>query len=330
MDARRRVRVGLLLVVGVFALGTAWYWLVEGFGVVDALYQTVTTVSTVGFREVHPFGTRGKLFTVVLIFLGVGVVLYTIASLAEELLEHQFGRLGRWRMDRKIDALSGHVVLCGYGRVGRGVVPLVDASGLVIVDVDPERTTRAEEAGLLTVLGDSTEDTALLRAGIERAAILVVCLASDADAISTVLSARELNPGLRIVARANASSSEPKLRRAGVDHVVNPLALGARRLATFATQPAVADFMDVVAPDGPVEFRLEELLVPVGSAVAGSTLGALSLRETTGALLLAVREPGGAFENNPGPTTPLPEGATVIAIGTETQLEALAERLGAR
>jgi len=330
MDARQRVRVGLLLAVGVFALGTLWYWLVEDFGAVDALYQTITTVSTVGFGEVEPLGTRGKLFTIVLIFLGVGVVLYTIASLAEELLEHQFGRLGRWRMDRKIDALANHVVLCGYGRVGRGVVPLVDRDGLVIVDVDPERTARAEEAGLLTVLGDSTEDAALLQAGIDRAAILVVCLASDADAISTVLSARELNSGLRIVARANAASSEPKLRRAGVDHVVNPLALGARRLATFATQPAVADFMDVVAPDGPVEFRLEELLVPVGSAVAGSTLGEVALRETTGALLLAVREPGGAFENNPGPNTPLPEGATVIAIGTETQLEALAQRLGAR
>ena len=279
----------------------------------------------------EPLGERGRLFTTVFIIVGVGVALYTITGIAEYLLDQQLGRIGRWRMDRRIDSLRGHVILCGYGRVGRGVVPLVAVRGaLVVLDTDPDRVAAARDEGLLTVLGDATEDDVLRRAGIERADTLIVSLGSDADAISTVLSARVLNPELRVVARANAASSEPKLRRAGVDHVVNPLALGARRLATFAMQPAVADFMDVVVSDGPVEFRLEELVVPASSPYAGRSLGDAGLREATGALLLAVREPGGGFESNPGPATTLRAGATLIAIGTDRQLVALADRLEGR
>jgi voltage-gated potassium channel len=329
VGARRRVRVGLALLFAVSAIGTAWYWLVEGFGFVDALYQSITTLATVGFSEVHPLGTRGRLFTIVFIVVGVGVALYTLSAVAGELLENQFGRLGRWRMDRRIDSLRGHVVVCGFGRVGQEVTPLVaPRAQVVVVDTATSCVEAAEDAGLLTVLGDATEDDVLERAGVARASTVVVSLASDADAISTVLSVRALNPECRVVARANAASAEAKLVRAGVDHVVNPLALGARRLATFALQPAVADFMDVVMPDGPVEFRLEELLVPEGSPMAGTTLGGSGLREATGALLLAVREPGGEFSSNPGPATELRVGATLIAIGTDTQLAALADRLG--
>jgi voltage-gated potassium channel len=231
-------------------------------------------------------------------------------------------------MDRRIETLRGHVVLCGYGRVGRAVVPLVrDRRPIVVVDRDPERCAAATDAGLLTVLGDATEDSVLERAGIGQADILIVNLHSDADAISTVLSARVLHPQLRIVARANSESSEAKLVRAGVDHVVNPLHLGARRLATFALQPAVADFMDVMSAEGPREFRLEELVMPPGSPLDGVALREARIRESTGALLLALREPGGAFESNPGPESVLRAGAILIAIGTDAQLESLGRLL---
>ena len=322
---RRRVRVGAALLTAVVVAGALWYWLVEDFGAVDALYQAVTTLSTVGFGEIDHLGDRGRLFTVAFIVVGVGVALYTLSGLVEYLLEDQLGRLGRWRMDRRIDALDGHIVLCGYGRVGRAIVPLVhDRAPVVVVDRERERIEAATAAGLRAIEGDSTDDDMLARAGITRAATLIVSLHSDADAISTVLSARALNADLRIVARANAAASEAKLRRAGVDHVVNPLHLGARRLATFALQPAVADFMDVVMFDGPVEFRLEELVVPPDSVLVGTTLGEARLRETTGGTLLAVRQPGGAFESSPGPDTVIAARATLIAIGTDEQLAALA------
>jgi voltage-gated potassium channel len=326
---RRRVRIGLLLLTGVAAGGTLWYWIIESFSFLDALYQTITTIATVGFEEVQPLGDRGRAFTIVLIVVGVGVALYTLAGLVEELVEHQLGRFGRWRMERRIESLADHVVICGFGRVGERVVELVQASQpVVVVDRDPEQREAAVADGLFAVDGDSTEDDVLKAAGIERAETLIVCLQSDADAISTVLSARALNADIRIVARANAVSSEAKLQRAGVDHVVNPLQLGAARLATFALQPAVADFMDVVGPEGPVEFRLEELVIGDGSDLAGKTLGATRLREATGVQVLAVREPEGRFESNPGPDTVLERGATVIAIGTAEQLTAFAERAG--
>jgi voltage-gated potassium channel len=326
---RRRVRVGLALLTGVAAIGTLWYWLVEHFSIVDAAYQTVFTISTVGFGEIRPLGERGRIFTIVLIVVGVGVALYTLAGLVEELVDNQLGRFGRWRMDRRIESCTDHVVVCGYGRVGQRVVELVaPRSDVVVVDRSEEQCDAAAQLGVFTVVGDSTEDDVLERAGVQRAGTLIVSLQSDADAISTVLSARALNDDLRIVARANASASEAKLRRAGVDHVVNPLHLGAVRLATFALQPAVADFMDVVGPDGPVEFRLEELVVAESSMLAGRTLGGSRLREATGVQVLAVREPAGGFENNPGADTVLEPGATVIAIGTEAQLAALATQAG--
>jgi voltage-gated potassium channel len=321
------VRLGLVLLTGVAAAGTLWYWLVEDFSFVDALYQTVFTISTVGFGEIRELGDRGRLFTIALIIVGVGVALYTLAGLVEELVEHQLGRFGRWRMERRIEGLSDHVVVCGFGRVGQHVVELLHPrTATVVVDRDAQQCGAAIETGLLAVTGDSTEDEVLTRAGIERAGTLIVSLQSDADAISTVLSARSLNEELRIVARANASSSEAKLRRAGVDHVVNPLQLGAVRLATFALQPAVADFMEVVGPDGPVEFRLEELVIAPSSDLAGQTLGGTRLREATGVQVLAVRQPQGEFENNPGSETVLEAGATVIALGTAEQLSALAVR----
>lgn len=303
VDGRRRVRFGVALLFSITLIGTLWYWLVERFGLVDGLYQAVTTISTVGFRELEPLGTRGKLFTIGLIVVGVGVAFYTLSGLVEELFEHQITRWGRWRMDRRIETLKSHVVVCGFGRVGREVIPLVRGQAkTVVVDVDAERCADATDAGLLSVLGDATEDAVLERAGIRKAAILVVALHSDADAISTVLSARVLHPGLRIVARANSASSEAKLLRAGVDHVVNPLHLGATRLATFALQPAVADFMDVVSPDGPLEFRLEELVMPDGSPLDGVALADARIRESTGALLWPCASLAAPSRATPAPT----------------------------
>ena len=233
-------------------------------------------------------------------------------------------------MDRRIDSLSGHVIVAGYGRVGARIAQLLAAKNLsvVAIDADDDACTRAAADWYMSVPGDSTDDDVLRTAGIDRAETLVVSLANDADAISTVLSARVLNPELRIVARANAESSEAKLRRAGVDRIVNPLSQGAQRMAAFAQQPAVADFLDGVVHDGSLEYQLEEIEVPADSALSRVSLGQAHLRARTGALVLALRRPDGTFVSNPGPDVALGPGVTLIVIGTDEQFEALRRELG--
>jgi voltage-gated potassium channel len=292
------------------------------------MYQVTMTLTTVGFGELHPFDAGTRAFATVFMVVGVGAALFTLGAVFEDVLEHELTQFGRRRMDRLITRCDAHTIVCGYGRVGERVAEVLSAHDepVVVVDADAARVAKAANDGFPAVHGDSTDDDALTEAGIERACTLVVSLGSDADAIATVLSARVLNPGLRIIARANAASSEPKLERAGADRVVNPLNQGATRMAAFAQQPSVAEFLDVVAHEGGLEYRLEELLLPPDSALAGCSLGTAQLRARTGALVLALRKPHGAFVSNPAPEVELEGDDTLIVIGTPEQLEAL-ERL---
>lgn len=321
---RRRVAVGLVIAVSVSIIGTLWYWQIEDFGLLDGFYQTVITVSTVGFGEVQPLDATGRMFTTLLIIGGVGALLYAIGGLFEELIEGQLYRFGRRRMEHRIERLNDHVIVCGYGRVGREIASLVGLPERVaVVENDQERCRWASEAGYPVINGDATSDDDLSRAGVERASTIVISLHSDGDAISTAISARHLNPQIRIVARANAANSERKLRIAGADHVVNPLDIGARRLVSFALSPAVADFVDVAMHGGTLEFRLEELIVPTSSPLVNLTIGEAQIREKTGALVLALRHSDGTYDVNPPPDTKLLAGLTVITVGTPEQIEAL-------
>jgi voltage-gated potassium channel len=311
--------------------GTLWFWFVEGWSLLDSLQQTVTTITTVGYGEVRDFDASAQVFSAVLSVVGVSAGLFTLGAVFEEQLEDTLARYGRRRMDRRIGKLAQHVVLCGYGRVGAQIARLLAARDLpvVAIDTDERRIEEAVAAGLAVVEGSSTDDDVLRAAGIEGAGTLIVSLGSDADAISTVLSARAMNAQMRIVARANATESEAKLLRAGADRVVNPLYQGAHRMAAFAQQPDVADFLDVVVHDEQVEYRLEELHLLAGSPVAGVPLGEAHLRRKTGALVLAVRRADGTFDSIPGPEVRLEPGTTLIAIGTGDQLAALAHLLEA-
>jgi voltage-gated potassium channel len=239
MDHRgnlRRLRVALLSLVAVVVAGTVGYVLL-GFSVLDALYQTVTTVATVGFREVEEFGNAEKVFTLVLITVGVGTVIYTFTMVVEMAVEGHLGALlGRTRMDRRIASLHDHVVVCGLGRVGRAIArDMLDAGRtVVVVDHDEARIAATVEVApeVLHVLGDATHDATLHAAGIERAGALVAALADDAENLFVTLSGRALRPELFIVTRAREEESVAKLQRAGADQVVNPQELGARQMAT--------------------------------------------------------------------------------------------------
>jgi voltage-gated potassium channel len=326
-DPFRRVRLGVGALALVVVAGTVGYVLF-GFPLLDALYQTVTTVTTVGFREVRSFDARLKAFTIALILVGVGTALYTFGVLLEALVEGQLRDMfGRRRMDREIAKMSGHVIVCGWGRVGQSIASFVQASGhdVVVVDRDPERY---EQVPYPRVLGDVTDDATLLAAGIERARVLVGALNTDADNLYMTLSGRALRPDLFIIARARTDSSEAKLLRAGADRIVNPQRIGGQRMAAFALQPHVAEFLDVVMHDGSLEFRLEEVAVPDGSPLAGSSIRDAHIRDRTGALVLALRDGDGVFTTNPPPETVIEPGQILIAIGTLSQLNALTAAAG--
>lgn len=322
----RRLGGALILLLVVILVGTAGY-LALGFGVIDALYQTITTVATVGFREVQPLSTTGKVFTMALILVGVGAALYAFSVLIETLLEGRLlDLLGRRRMQRTIGSMHDHVIICGWGRVGRAIAAEVEGSGrpLVVVDADEARLTATD---LPAVLGDATEDAVLIAAGIERAAALVAAVDIDASNSFITLSARSMRPDLFIVSRARSTDSEEKLRRAGADRVVNPQHIGGARMAAFVLHPHVAEFLDVVMHEGNLEFRLEELPVDAGSAMVGRTLRDTHLRDRTGALVLAVRREDGTFATNPSPDTVIEAGQVLIAIGTGDELQAVAALL---
>ncbi len=322
MSNVRRIQLALAMVLGVIAAGTIGY-IVLGFGVLDSVYQTVTTITTVGFREIHPLGTAGKIFTIALILAGVGTALYAFGVVIETLVEghlrqHFEGR----RMERNIARMTGHTIVCGWGRVGRAVGGYLSGQGadVVVVDLSPERVAQTPYPALI---GDVTDDEVLRRAGLMRARALVAAINTDAENVYVTLSARALRPDLVIVARARTEESEPKLLRAGATRVVNPQRIGGQRIAAAALQPNVVEFLDVVMHDGSLEFRLEEVSIMAGSRLAGRTLHEAEVGASTGALVLALRDEQGQFVANPPEQTPLDAGHVLIAIGTEQQLSAL-------
>src|SRR5688572_30604100 len=273
VEAWHRLRLGLAALVGVLVIGTCGY-MAFGFPLLDAMYQTVTTVTTVGFREVHPLSTGARVFTMVLILGGVGTALYSFTLVLEAVVEGQLQEvLGRRRMDRQIARMEGHVIVCGFGRVGRNLARYVAGAGqdIVVIEQDPVRAAAAE-GSVNVVRGDATSDEVLKEAGIERVGVFVTALNTDADNLFVTLTARSLRRDLFIVARARAETSEAKLTQAGADRVVNPQGIGGARMAAFVLQPHVAEFLDVVMHDGSLEFRLEEVPVPDGSPLAGQSL----------------------------------------------------------
>lgn len=319
----RRIGLALTALFAVTVVGTVGY-VVLGFTPLEAVYQTVTTVATVGFREVHPLGPAGQVFTVVLILAGVGTVLYNLGVLLEAVTEgHLRQHLERRRMDRDIAQLREHVIVCGYGRVGRSATrQLIDTGHrVVVIDIDPERLE-----GLTSphVLGDAARDAILLEAGIEHARALVCALGTDADTMYATLSARSLCPDLVIISRARTEDSKEKLVLAGATRAVNPQLIGGRRMAAFALHADVAEFLDEVMHEDDLDFRIEQVRLVDSSPLVGRTVGEVDLPGLCGCQLLAVRRPRkGPFLPTPPPETELEPGSTLIVFGNPEQVGAL-------
>jgi voltage-gated potassium channel len=325
MEGLLRIRTAVVGLVGVTVFGTLGYLLL-GFTLLEALYQTVTTVGTVGFREVHPLGPAGQVFTTVLSVGGVGTVLYNLGVILEAVTEgHLREHMGRRRMDKNIAAMTSHVVICGYGRVGRAAADFLTGMGheVVVVDSDPERFATLE--GTAYIVGDVTDDAVLRAAGIERARALIAALDTDADTVYVTLSARALRPDLVIIARARTTGSKVKMGLVGATRAINPQRIGGRRMAVFALQPEVAEFLDVVMHDEDLDFRIQDVHVDAGSDLADRSLGELDLRTRTGGLVLALRRgEGEQFVPHPSDECRVRAGSVLIALGTQAELDALA------
>ena len=310
----------------VLVVGTGGY-MALGLDPLDAFYQTVITISTVGFREVGDVAESYQLFTVFLILFGAGTSLYTLGVLIETIFE---GRLDdqfrRRRMQRRIDRLKGHVVLCGYGQVGRAIERELTRDGKEVVIIDRKDPELIHAVGKqLLVIGDATDDDVLIHAGLEHAETLIVALDSDVDNLFIALTARYINPGIFIVARANESGTVEKLQHAGADRVVNPDRIGGSRIAALVSHPEVADFVDVVMYDGDFEVRLADIPIDAGSGFANRSMAECAIRSTTGASVLAVRRDG-FFITNPALRLVFLPDDLLICFGTVEQLEALRVR----
>ena len=318
------VRIWLGIVVGAIAIGTTGYMVIEpGWRLLDALYMTVITLTTVGFREVLPLTDAGRLWTMILALGGVGLIFGSVGIVAEYLVvEATSGRREAKRMADAVDKLQGHYILCGYGRVGLTVARELVHSGLkvVVIDVLPESLARARREGFLEVEGDATEEATLRAAGIERARGLITTIDSDAHNVYVILSARAINPKLFVVARANSADSEGRLMQAGADRVVSPYTMAGHRLAELATRPRVVDFIDAALSHGELAFSMEEVEVVAGSQIDGSTVGAL---RDTGVFVLAIVQGERSYEANPPAGRVLKAGETLVVSGSVPRLREL-------
>lgn len=330
MPRNRLLRLILLFII-IIAVGTVGYMMIERWSWGDALYMTTITLSTVGFGEVYSLSPAGRTFTILLIFAGVGMIIYFLSSMAEYLVS--FNMEHEWRKRRSsnmVKKMSNHTIVCGYGQVGSSAAETLQQGDrqIVIIDNDPRRVTAAYEAELMVVEGDATQDATLNMAGIDRAGTIIVTTGDDSLNLFIVLSARSLNPELHIIARANMSANGEKLRRAGADRVVSPYQIGGQHMANIVIRPHVTDFFDVVTLAGGEEIWVEEQTLGASCALVGRGVVDSDIRRQTGVTLVAIYRPDPGINIVPDSKTMLAAGDKLIVLGTRSQLASLEKLTG--
>lgn len=328
---RRNLLRGIIALGCVVVVGILWYRFIEGWPWLDALYMSVITLATVGFAEVHPLGDRGRLFTIILILMGVFVIAYILNSFTEALIQGHFQAGIRLRQRRKLmQSLSDHHIICGFGRTGRQVATefAIEAIPFIVIDSQETSIQAAQQLGFIALQGDATQDQVLLQAGVERARCLVAALPSDAENLYTVLSAKTLAPTIRTIARASTEEAVQKLQRGGADVVVSPYITGGKRMAAAALRPQVVDFLDGILTGAERTVYVEEFLIaPEHCPKVGQTLGEAELRLKSGALILAIRRADNSLIVGPNANTLLCPGDLIIGMGNSDELRRLSQIL---
>ena len=316
----------LLLLLVVIAAGTLGYMVIEGWSLLDALYMTVTTVATVGFREVHPLSRQGQIFTLGLILIGVSTALYTFSALAAVVLEGGLKQyVGRWRGMRMINNLSDHYVICGYGRIGAIVASEFKRQNtpFVVIDRDAGKVAEANQRGHLAMEGDASREETLKQLAMDRARGLVAAVGTDAENVYAVLTARVMKPDLFIIARAEGEESISKLKKAGADRVISPYRIGAVQIAQTALRPAVVDFVEIATSSDNLELSIEEIHIDKDSKLAGRPLSEVIKRDKMNVVVVGIQHAHGRMEFNPVANTMLHGGDHLIVLGSSQTLKQL-------
>ena len=326
MEGTRHLAFCILISILILAAGTVGYMAIEGWPISDAFYMTVITISTVGFKEVNQVGEGGRIFTIVLVFCGVGFSLYVAAAVVQFMVEGRIRVImGRRRLDKKIDRLKNHYIVCGYGRIGRVLCRHLKKADidLAVIEKSSDRVPMMDEDGILYIADDATDENNLLKAGIRRARGLVAVLATDTDNVFLVLTARQLAPELFIMARASQRNAIIKLRAAGANMVESPYVMGAMSMANRIIRPTVTSFLDLAFAQRSKDIQMEE--IPVGSAseLVNVELKDSGIRQKYNLIIIAIKKPDGSMQFNPSFDAVIKPDDTVIAVGEAESLQKL-------
>ncbi|MBZ5527896.1 MAG: potassium channel protein [Acidobacteriia bacterium] len=326
MTIRTRMTLALIFLGGLIFFGSAGFHYLEGWAWFDGFYMTITTMSTVGYAEIHPLSHAGKLFNSFLIMASVLGGGFTIATFTQALLEFEFGKLfGRTRMQREIAKLTGHYIVCGAGRVGRTVARELRARGqkCLIIERDAARAKWAETEDFPVVIGNASSEENLRLAQISRAEGLVTAVSSDAENLYIVLTARGLRADLRIIARASEDDATSKFLRAGASQVISPYSFVGHRIAQLLVSPNVLDFIDAAVGAERLDVEISEVQIQAQSALAGKAIADTVIRQQAGVIVLGLKSPGGPMLFNPVPETPIQANDYLIVIGSDSQIKKL-------
>ena len=324
-----RFRFTVLLLALVVCVGAAGYHLISRTGLVDSFYMAVTTLFTVGFRELGEVSTGSKLFTILYLVAGLGVATYALSNLTALIVEGDLqGYLRERRMDKRLEALNDHIIVCGLGKMGFQAVLELKASGVpfVVIEQDTNKGNNPKIAGEIILHGNAMHEHVLERAGIRRARGLMAALTSDADNVLVTLMAKELNPKLLVVARNAKLGTERQLKAAGADHIVSPYEIGGRRMAALLMNPNLMDMFDVVLNQEQMELGLERIQISPASWMAGKVLREARVRDTTGCLIVGIRREGQALHFNPHGSDTFEAGDEVLVMGPTHSLKAFASQ----
>jgi voltage-gated potassium channel len=322
---RRLLWFGIAIAV-VLATGTVGFTVIEGYPPFDAFYMTLTTITTVGYGEIRHLSRAGRIFNSFVIVFGVTAIFFAIGAMTQTVIEMELGEFfGKRRMKRMIDKLEKHYIVCGYGRVGRAAARELQQAGvpLVVVDRNPDKVERAAREGVLALGGDSTHDATLEELGVRRAKALIAALATDADNLFLILSAKTLNPALKVAARVGEEEAENKLRRAGADTVFAPYTNAGHQLAQSLVRPHVVQFLDVATKNIGLDVCLEQMRVAGTSELVGKSLKQVQIRRDLGVIVLAIRKGDGEMVFNPPADTAISAGDYLIVMGQPDKLRTL-------
>ncbi len=317
-----RIRYAVLAVLAALALGTLGFHLIEGWSLLDSLYVATQTVTTVGYGDVVPDTSRGRIFATIFMLVGVGIVLYALTSTVQSIVQSELlATFGQRRRLRKMSKLRNHFIICGAGRVGSRLVGTLQASNetFIVIEREPEKVAELTDRGVAVLVRDATLESSLREAGVEYARGLAACLPDDADNVYVVLTARDLNSQLHIVARAAEEQAEEKLIRAGANRVVAPTIIGGHRMAVALTKPAVGDFIDSITADT-LGLAFEQIEVERSSILAGRKLSETNIRSELDIVIVSIRRNDGQMLFNPSGESVIESGDILIAIGSAESL----------